>query len=82
MKIFNLAKQLKDRIKDNFFYTSQYEWRSLPLYAEKFEAKWHKVYQNTWRGKTPGFIRGDAPCAARVSLAELLNFLASLTFGS
>ncbi|MFN6275067.1 MAG: hypothetical protein ACK4ZI_20015, partial [Microcystis sp.] len=50
-----------------------YEWRSLPLYAEKFEAKWHKVYQNTWRGKTPGFIRGDAPCAARVSLAELLS---------
>ena len=39
-------------------------------------------YQNTWRGKTPGFIRGDALCAARVSLAELLNFLASLTFGS
>ncbi len=45
MKILNLARSLKKRVKEIISYKKPSKWLSSPLYAERFNAKWHKVYE-------------------------------------
>jgi hypothetical protein len=59
MKILDLERRVKSRVKDSVFYAKSYKWLSSPLYAEKFDAKWHKVFEKVPTGHLPPIFYGS-----------------------
>jgi hypothetical protein len=45
MKVIDLGKQYSRRFRDEVFFKRFPKWLPSPLYAQKFNATWHKVYE-------------------------------------
>jgi hypothetical protein len=53
MKVTDISKQLKRKIKNHLLYDKSPKWLSSEEYANKYEGKWHIVYERTLNQRPP-----------------------------
>jgi len=53
MRSLDLVMRLVDKVRRTVLYDKSPKWLTSPEYAEKFNAKWHKVYEPTPNSRPP-----------------------------
>jgi len=57
-KILDLGRRFSHKVRDRVFYTKSPKYLTSPLYAKKFNAKWHKVYEQMPSKRSPPIYYG------------------------
>ncbi|HEY9641848.1 MAG TPA: glycosyltransferase family 61 protein [Coleofasciculaceae cyanobacterium] len=58
MKVLDLVREFKHKAHKRVLHNESPKWLTSPLYAEKFNAKWHKVYERMPNKRPPPIYYG------------------------